>query len=109
MKLDLGYHLFILYTIFNVVSGQDTSSVTNQETTVALTTTPAAATSTTTVSVTTTSTSSSAIASTTDLGDCLSADAFSTHDYFPNKLNFNNLGKYKLLLRKGRDSFIHHV
>ncbi|KAI7901676.1 uncharacterized protein BX663DRAFT_513651 [Cokeromyces recurvatus] len=81
---------------------------TNAVTTDAITTTatPTVATTsdmaTTTIDITTTAdpvtttTSSSAAAATTttaavDLSDCLNADAFTDHDYFPNKLDFSKL------------------
>ncbi|KAI7866955.1 uncharacterized protein EV154DRAFT_571836 [Mucor mucedo] len=59
-------------------------------TTVAETTTAAAVT--TTVAVTSTTDAATASPSTTAIaGDCLSADAFSTTDYFPNKLDLTKL------------------
>lgn len=43
--------------------------------------------------VTTTSSATTTSPSMVDTGSCLTADPFSTHDYFPNKLDLNKLGK----------------
>lgn len=85
--------------------GTQTAAATTDATTVVATTDTAETTATpvattTTVAATTTSSSAtSATASTTDTGDCLEADSFSTHDYFPNKLDFSKLGEW-ILCRK---------
>ncbi|KAL7331630.1 hypothetical protein PS15p_203796 [Mucor circinelloides] len=107
MKTAFIYLLFISCWI-GIVLAQDTSQVATTEgtqtavattdaTTVIATTDAAETTATpvattTTIAATTTSASAtSATASTTDTSDCLEADSFSTHDYFPNKLDFSKL------------------
>jgi hypothetical protein len=105
--------LLLLYLVsLSSVLAQDTSAIAVAATTteqVAQTTVETAAATTTAVAETSViattattnvvaSTSASAPASTSsavDTGDCLTADTFSTHDYFPNKLDFSKLGILK--------------
>lgn len=105
--------LAILYTSISIVLAQDTTAGTGAATTGAAVTTDAtaattaqavtttnapitttAAVTTTTVAASTTVSTSASATTTAAITDCLNADAFSSQDYFPNKLDFSQLGKF---------------
>ncbi|KAI8640712.1 hypothetical protein BD408DRAFT_419323 [Parasitella parasitica] len=75
--------------------GTTTAAATADATDTAVATTDAVETptsdATTTVAAITSSSAASATPSTTDASSCLEADSFSSHDYFPNKLDFSKL------------------
>jgi hypothetical protein len=90
--------ILLLYLIALAVSvlAQDPSDVPITEPTTAATTAEASVIATTTDAVASATASASAppaTSSAVDANDCLTADPFSTHDYFPNKLDLSKLGK----------------